>query len=263
MLNKNIIMKHFSQASTEYDKYANVQKKMAVKLSAMLNDRHSFENILEIGCGTGCLTKIIAQQFPTAHILATDISESMLKTAKDNLSLYPNIQFKVMDGENIHTNDKYDLIISNAAFQWFSDYNKAFKGFYSCLKKRGILIYATFGKNTFVELHKSFAYAYDKNNFSGYPNNHQFISIQNLTELCKHNKFESTFKTADYIEYFKTVRDFLKSVKKIGANNASSHSCFIRKKIMLNMLSYYQKNFCYNNKIYATYNVIYGINKKI
>lgn len=264
MLNKNTVTKHFSKAAKEYDEYANVQKEMAFFLKDILEKESAYE-ILEIGCGTGYLTKILADKFPDAHILATDISPDMIQSAKYKLSNYKNITYAILDGEKIPTDKKYDLIISNAAFQWFSDYKQAFQHFFACLKSKGYLIYSTFGPKTFIELNQSFAHAYEKNHIKEkYTTGPAFSEMNALIETSANAGFISTYQEKIYTEYFSSPKEFLRSIKKIGANNSSqSDRILINKKVMADMLTYYENTFFKDNQIYTTYHAIYGKNQKI
>src|SRR5688500_7035775 len=60
MIDKRLLSKRFSEHAKTYDAYANVQKNMAKQLVDLLpqkNTNHKI-NILEIGCGTGYLTRL-------------------------------------------------------------------------------------------------------------------------------------------------------------------------------------------------------------
>ncbi|WP_455577365.1 malonyl-ACP O-methyltransferase BioC [Anaerosinus sp.] len=264
MLNKNIITKHFSKAAKEYDEYAKVQKKMALVLNDLLEEKSNYE-ILEIGCGTGYLTKILADKFPDANILATDISPDMLESAKYKLSNYQNITYAILDGEKISTDKKYDLIISNAVFQWFSDYNQTFQRFFECLNPNGYLIYSTFGPKTFIELSQSFTYAYQKNQIKqNYIIGPSFSKMNELINISTSIGFISTHQEKFYTEYFPSPKDFLRSIKKIGANNSSqADHVLVNKKVMTDMLTYYEDTFSKDDQVYTTYHAIYGKNQKV
>ena len=84
-----------------------------------LKDKKSDElNICDIGTGCGCIAIVLAMNFNSAKIIATDISEKALILAKENSVLH-NIEHRI--GflksdlfENV--NDKFDLIISNPPY---------------------------------------------------------------------------------------------------------------------------------------------------
>ena len=158
MLNKNIVENHFSRAAKTYEDNAIIQKELAVNLiKKAKNSGRDFSRILEIGCGTGYLTRLLSIAFPKAKIFATDISPLMLVQAEKRHPPCQNKpEFFQQDGENLSVTGTFDLIISNAAFQWFTDYDKAFSGFASRLASEGLLLYSTFGPATFNELHTAF-----------------------------------------------------------------------------------------------------------
>ena len=99
MLDKQQVKLHFSRNAQSYDNYAVVQKKMATKLAKLLEaNNKNPQAILEIGCGTGNYTQILAEKYPQAQILATDISAEMLAITKYKLAAYPNISYQLADG---------------------------------------------------------------------------------------------------------------------------------------------------------------------
>ena len=56
---------------------------------------------LEVGCGTGRLTKFMKLAFPKARIVATDMSDAYLKMARKNLSGFEKVDFMQCWGENL------------------------------------------------------------------------------------------------------------------------------------------------------------------
>jgi len=74
---------------------------------------------LDIGCGSGLLSIMVAQRFPNINICAVDIIETVLENAKFNLSNSPfSNSFQTINGDYLQTNFKntYDLIICNPPF---------------------------------------------------------------------------------------------------------------------------------------------------
>ena len=265
MINKTQVCRHFGKMATSYNDYAVVQKKMAHSLEQLAQKITTTpQRILEIGCGTGFFTQKLAQLYPNAHIIATDISADMLAVAKSNLSNFTTISYELQDGENLTLTGQFDLIISNAAFQWFHDYEQAFQQFYHRLQPGGYLLYATFGNDTFSELHTSFEIARQSLKINS-PVHHgpAFISMPALKVIAQRLGFTSTYHEDFHKEYFPTVKDFLTSVKKVGANNAShSKNMVINRKLLFSMMNYYQENFALKKEIFATYHAIYGCEQR-
>ncbi len=113
---------------------------MATKLAKLLEaNNKNPQAILEIGCGTGNYTQILAEKYPQAQILATDISAEMLAITKHKLAAYPNISYQLADGEKIELGGRFDLITSNAVFQWFADPVAEMKRLVSLLKPGAFL----------------------------------------------------------------------------------------------------------------------------
>jgi len=264
MINKEQVCRHFGKMSESYNDYAVVQKKMAYSLQLLAKKTGSFHRILEIGCGTGFFTKLLAELYPHAHITATDISQDMLNVAKNSLSAFKNISYELADGENLQLSGQFDLIISNAAFQWFNDYHQAFRQFYNHLQPGGYLLYATLGSDTFYELHTSFKAARQSLDIkSSVHHGPTFISINTLADIGQQLGFDSRHHEEFHKEYFPTTKDFLTSVKKIGANNAShSNNMVINRNLILSMIKYYEQHFKLNEQIYATYHAIYGCEQR-
>jgi len=69
--------------------------------------------LLEVGCGTGSLTRSIALAFPKAQITCLDISPHYLKQAQKNLSAFKRINFVQGMGEDLPFKDcSFDAVFS-------------------------------------------------------------------------------------------------------------------------------------------------------
>lgn len=79
-----------------------------------LNDHHpKIQRILEIGCGTGSLTKYLSALFPEAHITALDLSAPYLWKARQQLSDHVNIDFIQGDGAKLpFKGASFDAVVS-------------------------------------------------------------------------------------------------------------------------------------------------------
>jgi ubiquinone/menaquinone biosynthesis C-methylase UbiE len=97
------------------------------------------KKILEIGCGTGNYTKILLER--GYEITGVDISENMLKTAKEKC----NSKFIKGDIRDTSINDRFDACIAMFAVMGYitenSDIVKALNNIRKHLKKNGIFIF--------------------------------------------------------------------------------------------------------------------------
>ncbi len=71
------------------------------------------ERILDIGCGSGHLTKRIADA--GAEVIGLDSSPEMIATAQ---TAYPGINFIVADASDFSFAESFDAVFSNAALHW-------------------------------------------------------------------------------------------------------------------------------------------------
>jgi len=97
------------------------------------------ERILDIGCGPGNSTKVLADRFPDAYILGIDNSHEMISAAKKN---YPNLDFKICDAsaELSQFNKSFDIVFSNACIQWIPDHRNLIFNMLNLLRNRnGVL----------------------------------------------------------------------------------------------------------------------------
>jgi trans-aconitate methyltransferase len=105
------------------------------------------EHILDIGCGTGHLTKQI--QDKGAIVKGTDYSPDMIAQAKN---LFPDVDFAVENAADFYTEQKYDAVFSNAALHWVLDANGAIKSIYDALKPGGRFVAEMGGKGNVAKL---------------------------------------------------------------------------------------------------------------
>jgi len=62
--------------------------------------KNNFLNIVDLGAGTGILTKIIYEMYPNANYTLIDISKDMLKIAKERFNRMNNFNFLEYNYEN-------------------------------------------------------------------------------------------------------------------------------------------------------------------
>lgn len=91
---------------------------------------------IDIGCGTGEQTHILSEKFLDTEFLGIDSSAEML--AKSESFGNKCLRFEQKTVEELYdSNDKWDLIFSNAALQWSDDHEKLFPKLLSLLSENG------------------------------------------------------------------------------------------------------------------------------
>ena len=90
-MQSDLIKKHFEKSMKNYDQNATVQNLMASKMVFELAKiSKNFENILELGSGTGLLTKKISKEINFKNYYANDLVE---KSKIYIQKIIPNVQF--------------------------------------------------------------------------------------------------------------------------------------------------------------------------
>jgi len=99
-----------------YDTYANQQSETGVnirhrtimkRLKGLGLSSHS--SVLEIGCGIGTLTGLLAAK--AGKVLAVDISPESIARAKQRLGKYSNLSLLVSDMSDFSTTEKFDFVV--------------------------------------------------------------------------------------------------------------------------------------------------------
>jgi len=112
---KNLVPKFFDETGTTYDgvvSYGTLgkDKYWKRKILEQISDGNSF---LDLACGTGILTREIAEKFPSAKIVGIDITKSYLDVAKQNSNSFDNISFILDDAEEFKLDLKFDYITAS------------------------------------------------------------------------------------------------------------------------------------------------------
>ena len=108
----------FSKAATTYDANASVQEEIGRRLFSVIPNR-CYQNILEVGCGTGTFSQRLMDLNPRTLKLC-DISDGMLAVCRQRFANIPKVSFMQADCEHDNLGHDFNLIASNCAVQWLS-----------------------------------------------------------------------------------------------------------------------------------------------
>jgi trans-aconitate 2-methyltransferase len=92
--------------------------------------------IYDLGCGTGHVTGIIAERWPSARVYGLDNSKAMLDTAAAAIKSARRIE---ADVRHWQPDEPPDLLYSNAALQWVEGHHDLLPRLVRCLKAGGCL----------------------------------------------------------------------------------------------------------------------------
>lgn len=122
--------------SEQYLKFKEQRTQPAIDLAARLDGSPC--EIIDLGCGPGNSTRVLKTGFPAAHIIGADSSENMLQKAR---SKNPGLEFIQLDlnGDISELNGKFDVVFSNACFQWLPDHRELLPRVFGLLRSGGTL----------------------------------------------------------------------------------------------------------------------------
>ncbi|GGB15138.1 class I SAM-dependent methyltransferase [Puia dinghuensis] len=105
------------------------------------------ERILDVGCGTGYLTNLIAKA--GARVIGIDKSKSMVDRAQ---AVYPDLDFRVMSATDFGFDTPFDAVFSNATLHWVLDKEAAVDCIAQALRPGGRLVLEMGGKGNVEEI---------------------------------------------------------------------------------------------------------------
>ena len=205
---KRRITAAFSAAAGGYDAHAEAQRRAADLVAERLPTPPAAARVLELGCGTGLLTRRLLERLgPNARLLATDLSPAMIAQASGALA-DPRLSFAVMDAEAPASPDaSFDLVVSSLAAQWFSDLPAALDRLVGLLKPGGRLLIATLGSGTFAEWRAAHAEMDLEAGIADYPDAAALAAMVAGAEV----------ESLPFAIAYPDARGFLKALESIGA----------------------------------------------
>ncbi|MCJ1962035.1 methyltransferase [Novosphingobium mangrovi (ex Hu et al. 2023)] len=195
-----------------YEAHAPVQREVARALAARIAalDLPSDFRGLEIGCGTGFLTRELQAAGVTGDWLVTDLSPEMVARCRAALGESDRHQYAALDGESgTPEGGPFDLLCSSLALQWFADAPAALARMAGWLAPGGHLVVTTLGPETFAEwraAHEALGLV---------PGTPAFLPAEAYTQLPG-----ADVTVTRHVQRSADARAFLRSVKAIGAGTA-------------------------------------------
>lgn len=91
---------------------------------------------VDLGCGPGNSTELLAVRWPEAEIVGIDSSEAMLASARERL---PGLRFERADIADWQPTQPPDLIFANAVLQWLPGHERLLPRLFALLAPGGVL----------------------------------------------------------------------------------------------------------------------------
>lgn len=258
-IEKGRLGRNFGRQAVQYERHARVQRTMAAQLASRLQAlTRPPARILEIGCGTGYLTRQLREIFPEARIIALDLALATIQEAKRQLGFSPRLAWLVADGEQ-PLRGRFDLITSNSVFQWFNQPAQTCRRYWEQLNPGGSLVFATLGPATFQELALSLERVTQKLSVSINP----LIPARGFAGVADWQRFLfqagfalATVEQQPVVEAYPTVMNFLKAIQGMGATRP--RPAFLSRRLLTEMIAHYEAAYRVNGVIPVTYEIIWA-----
>jgi len=112
-----------------YHRSSAAQQRWAEELIGKLALRGE-EALLDLGCGDGKITAMLAQALPRGRVVGIDNSAEMISFAQRAFpsEQCPNLTFQCRDAGALSFTDAFDVVFSNAALHWIIDHRPVLHG---------------------------------------------------------------------------------------------------------------------------------------
>jgi len=122
----------------EYARISALQQAMAAEVLALL-DLKEAKSVLDLGCGNGRVTAVIAVRTPEGRVVGVDASAEMIAFASEHFSpgTFPNLSFAVSDIRGITFKAEFDLVVSFNALHWIPKQDEALRAINAAMKSGG------------------------------------------------------------------------------------------------------------------------------
>ncbi|MGI4813255.1 MAG: trans-aconitate 2-methyltransferase [Janthinobacterium lividum] len=119
----------------QYSKFENERTRPVRDLMAAVPNSAA-QRVIDIGCGPGNSTEVLAARYPDAQISGLDGSADMIAAARKRLPAY---RFDQIDIETWNDTGPFDVILANAVLQWIPDHANLYPRLLSKLAMGGTL----------------------------------------------------------------------------------------------------------------------------
>ncbi len=206
----------FNQTAKTYERHAKMARKIGNELISRLKTLNLKPlRILDIGSGTGKLSRELLALYPKARIYCIDIAEERLAVAKGHRKWFRQQHYITADMHALPFKaESFDLVVSNLTWYWADHLNQVIYEAKRVLKNNGTLMFSTLGPDTLRELRASFA------SISNEPYINTFLDMHDVGDALLKAGFADPVMDVEYmIHYTKQISELFQELKDSGEIN--------------------------------------------
>jgi len=111
------------------------------------------ETVLDAGCGTGNVTRVLHERLPGGRVIAVDAAPSMVEQARDLLPAA--VEVRQADLLELTLSERVDAVLSTATFHWIGDHDRLFARLHAALTPGGRLVAQCGGHGNVAEIKRA------------------------------------------------------------------------------------------------------------
>jgi malonyl-CoA O-methyltransferase len=246
----------FDRASRGYEAAAGLQARVATELLERLAAFDFAPRVvLDLGAGTGRVTRELKRRYPRALVIALDIAPGMLREARRHQGLWRRFARVCADALRLPlAAASVDLVFSSLVLQWCEPLEEALAEVRRVLRPTGFFAFSTFGPDTLKELRAAWAQV------DGLTHVNRFIDMHDVGDALARSGLAEPVLDVDRIELaYPDALTLMRDLKAIGAHNVTAgRPRTLLGKARLARMSEAYEAFRRGAALPATYEVIYG-----
>ncbi len=219
VLRSSDIRRAADRAAASYDSAAVLQTEILNRLLERVQDLAPGPgHILDAGCMTGRATRMLAEKFGNAQMVAFDHSLNMLIVAADRCTGMKFVHPVAGDaGAFPFRAAAFDLVISNLLLHWCNDIPAVLAEFRRVLKPGGRLLFSLCGRDTLKELRAAWA------TVDGYTHVNYFHDMHDIGDMVTRIGFTEPVMDVDtFTLTYASVDALVRDLKDAGAGNVTA-----------------------------------------
>src|SRR5438045_2228716 len=97
--------------------------------------------VLDVGCGSGWATRLLAGFTINGRVTGIDISDEMVRVAQESSTKYPNVDFQVASAEQLPFNEnEFTHAFSMESLYYYQDIPRALSEIHRVLSSGGLFV---------------------------------------------------------------------------------------------------------------------------
>jgi len=173
-LNSRHVQRRFDRAASRFDSADFVHSVTRDGLLRRLQPMAiAPRTVIDLGSATGAGTRLLARRFRRAHIIATDLSRSMLELSASKRSWFSRTSAIQARADALPFADQsVDVVFANMLLPWLDDPARPFAEITRVLRKDGLFAFATLGPDSLDELRRAWHEVDDGVHVTRFPDMH-------------------------------------------------------------------------------------------